>query len=143
MANYWSASLNSFCRLDVFGDLMPDDAVELSDEVYSSLLGGQESGKSIATDASGLPFLQAPPPPTLEQLQAGGRYWRDKCLATTDSLVVRHRDEIEAGAETTLTAQQYRELQAWRLELRRWPESAAFPAEASRPDAPEWVKPLL
>lgn len=139
MANYWSASLNSFCRLDVLGDAMPDDAVELSGDVYLSLLSGQESGKSIATDSNGLPCLQEPPAPSTEQLQAGGRYWRDKSITATDPLVVRHRDEVESGGETTLTAPQYSELQAWRLDLRRWPESAGFPAETSRPIMPDWL----
>ncbi len=46
---------------------------------------------------------------------------RDNFIFGTDFLTVRHRDQIELGVPTTLTAQQYTELQAYRQALRDFP----------------------
>lgn len=43
------------------------------------------------------------------------------------------------GQQTTLTADQYAELLAWRQLLRDWPASSAFPDAAERPSPPEWL----
>lgn len=67
------------------------------------------------------------------------RAWRGAQLDTTDALVQRHRDETEDGATTTLNAEQYRQLQAYRRALREWPESPAFPASEKRPERPAWL----
>ena len=142
MVAYWSPSLGGFCHPDVL-DVMPDDAVELTEQQYQSLLDGQTLGKQIVVAASGLPVLQDPPAPTAEQLATSERYWRDSRLAVTDSLVVRHRDEQEAGRATTLGAEQYQQLQGYRLDLRDWPDSKDFPSEDKRPLAPEWLTALL
>lgn len=142
MGVYWSPSLGGFCHPDVL-DVMPDDSVELTEDDYQALLDGQTEGKLIVKADSGLPLLQDPPPPTAEQLATSERYWRDARLSVTDSLVVRHRDEQEAGRATTLGAEQYQQLQGYRLDLRDWPDSKDFPDEAKRPAAPEWLTALL
>ncbi|KPZ06421.1 Tail fiber assembly protein [Pseudomonas amygdali pv. ulmi] len=143
MNNYWSASLGAFCRPDILGNDMPDDAVEVSEQDYSMLLGGQGEGQLIVTGAAGFPILEDPPPASDEQLRQGARYWRDQWLATTDPLIVRHRDEKEAKRATTLNDDQYSTLQAWRLDLRDWPELPAFPSAESRPQPPDWVSALV
>lgn len=135
---YWSSSLCGFCHPDVL-DKMPDDAVKLSELDYQALLDGQTLGKQIVTGEKGLPELREPPAPTEEQLAASERFWRDARLAATDPLVVRNRDEQEAGRATTLGAEQYQQLQGYRLDLRDWPDSPDFPNQARRPAAPEWL----
>ncbi|MDZ3825614.1 phage tail assembly chaperone [Pseudomonas monsensis] len=67
------------------------------------------------------------------------RAWRDAEILRVSWLRDRHRDEVEIGAETTLTAEQYAELLAYIKALRDWPAAADFPVEASRPVVPEWV----
>jgi len=67
------------------------------------------------------------------------RAWRDAEIARVSWLRDRHRDEVEIGDETTLTAEQYAELLAYIRTLRDWPATAEFPAEVSRPVVPEWV----
>ena len=59
-------------------------------------------------------------------------------LVDTDALVARHRDELEVGT-TTLNAEQYQALQAYRRQLRDWPESGEFPLAEHRPTAPDWL----
>ncbi|MDH0730990.1 phage tail assembly chaperone [Pseudomonas sichuanensis] len=74
------------------------------------------------------------------ELQANNeRAWRDSALAAVMWLRDRHRDQVEGGAATTLTAEQFQELLAYMQALRDWPQSEAFPDSAQRPVAPPWI----
>jgi hypothetical protein len=90
------------------------------------------------SDDKGLPAWITPEVTPEDALQQE-RAWRDRQLKATDSLVTRHRDELEADRPTTLSAEQYQQLQRYRLDLRDWPEADLFPVVASRPPAPEWL----
>ncbi|AIC18352.1 phage tail protein [Pseudomonas chlororaphis] len=120
-------------------DFMPDDAVEISADRHAELLVGQSEGKVITWGADGFPTLIDPPPPGTEELSAAERSWRDQQLSDTDGVVSRHRDEIEEGVVTTLSAGQYAALQAYRRALRNWPEADEFPLIDRRPPAPDWL----
>jgi len=87
------------------------------------------------------PYCPPPvgPPPTPEELAMVERVWRNGALAATDGVVIRHRDEMESGGPTTLTPEQYSELQQYRQALRNWPESGEFPLIDHRPLAPPWL----
>lgn len=50
--------------------VIPDTAVEISDEQYEMLLAGQENGEIISADSNGMPVLVEPPPPTHEEVVA-------------------------------------------------------------------------
>jgi len=58
-------------------------------------------------------------------------------LASTDWLSIRHRDQLAAEQPTSLTADQYSELLAYRQALRDWPLSGDY-CEAY-PVKPEWL----
>ncbi|MGV8860188.1 MAG: phage tail assembly chaperone [Pseudomonas sp.] len=119
--------------------LIPEDAVEIPNAHREELLAGQSLGKVIAADERGYPILIDPPPMSAEDTAAAERVWRDARLAATDGVVSRHRDELEEGSESTLTAAQYLLLQAYRRALRNWPESGEFPLMDHRPLAPPWL----
>lgn len=93
----------------------------------------------IIPDRDGYPVAIDPPPPDAEALAEAERAWRDAQLALTDPLVSRHRDEVEEGGSTTLAAEQYTELQAYRRQLRDWPQGEQFPLAEHRPPAPSWL----
>ncbi len=76
---------------------------------------------------------------SLEQLADIERRWRDARLAGTDDVVTRHRDELEERVATTLTDDQYHDVQAYRRQLRNWPISTGFPEVAYRPVSPSWL----
>ncbi|WP_346274606.1 MULTISPECIES: phage tail assembly chaperone [unclassified Pseudomonas] len=82
------------------------------------------------------------PAPSPEQLATVERAWRDSRLSATDSVVARHRDEQEEALGTTLTSEQYVELQTYRRTLRNWPEAGGFPLSEHRPPAPTWLSTL-
>jgi len=82
--------------------------------------------------------LTEPPPPTTEQLEFAARSQRDVLLSSSEWLIQRHRDEQEAGRQTSLSTEQYAELQTWRQALRDWPTSQGWPTVAV-PQAPAWL----
>lgn len=63
---------------------------------------------------------------------------RNALLEASDKPVARHRDQVEVGGETTLTAEQFLELLAYRQALRDWPDAAASDQEQP-PAAPAFL----
>lgn len=125
---------NPNCTLPPVGELQA-----ITDVEYLALLEAQALGKIIQAGVKGAPVAVDPPPPSETDLIERERTWRDRALAETDSLVIRHRDEQEAGRKTTLTGEKFTELQAYRLDLRDWPNSASFPDVTDRPKPPAWL----
>lgn len=78
-----------------------------------------------------------------QQQEAAERTWRDAELNDTQWPVARHRDELDAGTATTLSADQFAELLAYRQALRDWPAAKAFPDSDARPAAPAWLAAAL
>lgn len=117
----------------------PPDLVEVTEDDWQAF--GQTvppQGMQRGADADGRP-IWIRPEVSDEDAQVHERAWRDRQLTATDSLVTRHRDELEANRPTTFTAEQYQELQSYRLDLRDWPASRHFPDIEHRPVAPDWI----
>lgn len=117
----------------------PADAVECPREVFDAVVTYRPIDKVMVADANGKPVLIDPPLPSPDVLATIERQWRDGRLLATDGVVSRHRDELEEGQETTLNPAQYAELQAYRRDLRNWPEAGEFPLIKHRPPAPLWL----
>ncbi|CUK21558.1 phage tail assembly chaperone [Achromobacter xylosoxidans] len=117
----------------------PEDGLEVTSERYEQLYSEHQQGRVFCTGPDGEPMTKEPDPPTPEQLAATERAWRGAQLDATEALVQRHRDELENGANTTLSAEQYQELQVYRHALREWPETEGFPSTDLRPVAPAWL----
>ena len=139
MTLYYSSNPRGFYDDRLHGENIPEGAKQITSERHHELLEGQSQGKIIREDAGGYPVLIEPPPLTPGEVAVIERNWRDAKLAATDGDVTRHRDEVEEGLATTLTAEQYRDLQAYRRRLREWPESGEFPLVDHRPIAPPWL----
>ena len=117
------------------GDAVGRPCIELTHDQYREL-----AGQALALSDEGWPVLAASLPPTAEQLEASERAWRDGELSSTEWLMARHRDELDIGKATTLSAEQYSELLAWRQLLRDWPAADGFPGIENRPPKPEWIE---
>ncbi len=135
---FFSATELGFYDAVIHGAI-PDDGVEVSADNWRALMDGQSAGMIIVADESGQPVLIEPPRPSAEVLADVERAWRDVQLALTDPLVSRHRDEVEEGGSTSITPEQYTELQGYRRLLRDWPQGAEFPLAEHRPIAPLWL----
>lgn len=127
---YYAKSTGGFYDREIHGDAIPADAVEITEENHAALLAGQGRGKIIMADATGHPVLTDPPPPSLEQMAATERVWRDGELELADNEVRKHEDSDLAA---TATDGLWR---AYRAALRAWPQASSFPDAAHRPVAP-------
>lgn len=118
--------------------VLPADAVAISEALYLSVIGNPPPGKVRAHDDRGLPYLVDAPVP-VPDLEVQEREWRDSELIAVMGMRDRHRDQLEIEVETTLTAEQFRELLVYIQALRDWPQSPDFPALEQRPAAPPWI----
>ncbi|WP_409269681.1 phage tail protein [Pseudomonas sp. KCJK9044] len=125
---------------DEINAVIPEDAVRISRELHAKIICGPENGKSIEWGGDGIPFLVDRPAPTIAELAASERLWRDEQLLATDGIVTRHRDERDIAAATTLSSEQFSELLEYRQNLRNWPQADEFPdSPQQRPTAPSWI----
>lgn len=69
----------------------PDDAKEISDALYKSLMDGQASGKIIASDANGAPVLITPK----IDWNARAESQRQKLLAEASNVTADWRTELQ------------------------------------------------
>lgn len=137
---FFSPSTCGAYRPEVHGVDMPADVVEVAESVWQALLDELSvSPKKMSSRPDGQPVLIDPPPLAADELEAVERAWRDAQLALSDPLVSRHRDEVEDGGATSITAEQYAELQAYRRQLRDWPQGEKFSLAKQRPVAPSWL----
>lgn len=67
---FYSASTGGFYSREIHGANMPADVLEIAAEEHAALLDGQANGLKIECGDDGLPFLVAPPPPSMATLCA-------------------------------------------------------------------------
>lgn len=123
-----------------FQDGMPGDAIEITKEIFLSVIANPPAGKVRGHDLDGVPILVDAPADDPGQ---SSRNWRDMEIKRVQWLRDRHRDELDIGLESTLTAEQFRQILVYIQALRDWPEASGFPADDSRPIAPGWIAELV
>lgn len=64
MKHFFSAATGGFYCDEIHGDKMPEDSLEISDDLYEACRGQQ-----IVVGSDGLPQLYVAPPPTFQQRQ--------------------------------------------------------------------------
>lgn len=77
------------------------------------------------------------PPPTDAQLAQEARANRNSLLAQSDWIVTRHRDQVDNGTTSTLTAMQFKSWLTYRQSLRDIPTQLGFPQTVSWPIPPQ------
>ncbi|MFJ2323925.1 phage tail assembly chaperone [Pseudomonas sp. NPDC087817] len=142
MTIYFYAKSLGFDRVDSALAELPEGAVEITQAQYVELFAGQASGKVISASASGQPVLIDPVISPIA-LASHERAWRNKVLQDTQWLVLRDAEELEVGEGTTLLAEEFKQLLAYRQSLREWPNDPDFPDARSRPVEPDWLQILL
>jgi len=133
----YSKTTGSTYMKGVHADI-PGDAIEITEDLYLSVIGNPPPGKVRSHDGNGLPYLVDTPEISRDPAVVE-REWRDTELASVMWLRERHRDQQEIGGNTTLQGEQFVELLAYMQALRDWPQSPEFPDSADRPLAPAWI----
>lgn len=130
--NYYYSPLNGGFYIDTLkddyvasDDGWPDDAIQISNSLYSQLIEGQSGGKIIAVGEDGAPLLVDRPLPTAAELILAADSQREMLMAEANAAVTPLQDAVDIGdatdAETAL-------LNAWkkyRVALNRLDLSAA------------------
>lgn len=123
--------INATVTFTQLGDLpftlSANDPTNHGAEIYAAVVAGTYG--AIAAYAA----------PAASVLAAEARLWRDTEISDSQWLVERHRDQTDAGTTTTLTSDQYSALLVYRQSLRDWPTVADFPADSTKPAAPDWL----
>lgn len=88
----YSKSTGGFYVVEIHGDNIPSDAVDVSKEEHQSLMEGQAAGKRISSDKKGNPILADQLPPTAEEKKVFAQWYLD----STDWYVMR---KLETGDE--------------------------------------------
>jgi len=105
-------------------DSVEDDSYILPEEVTHLTVidwnGATPNVGEIFKDGTFMSTWTAVP---IERRTSTLRTKRDSLLPPMDSLVTRHRDQIDASQATTLTTEQYQELLTYRQALRDFPEN--------------------
>lgn len=78
----------------------------------------------------------------LELIAVEVRSKRTELLNETDWLVLRHLRETALGRDSTITEEQYKELEEYRQSLTDLPEQKGFPEQVTWPEAPSFVTSL-
>lgn len=127
MKYFYSKTTGGF-YIDEIHDTMPSDVKEITEVNYNQLLADQTAGKTIAGDASGNP-IAVTVAPTLDELSAIERYWRDSQLDYADIELNKVQDSDSKANGTVGDWRDYRKV------LRAYPDSTGFP-QGTRPVAP-------
>ncbi|MBC3208871.1 hypothetical protein HU755_18875 [Pseudomonas sp. SWRI111] len=142
MTIYFYAQSLGFDRVENPLSEHPEGAVEITQAQYAELFAGQAAGKVISASPSGQPVLSDPLVSSIS-LASVERAWRNQVLQNSQWLVFRDAEELEVGAGTTLRAEEFQQLLAYRQALRDWPDHPEFPDARSRPVEPDWLEGLL
>lgn len=137
----YSLITGCFYPSDIQYENLPVDLIEVLPEEFSAAMS-RSPDEVLSVVEGRVVVVPAPIPDPVETAARAvvlERYWRDGSLQASDNLVARHRDELEQGVQTTLTAAQFTALQTYRRELRSWPEADKFPLIDHRPIAPPWL----
>lgn len=115
---YYDKKTNGFLVQGV--NLIPEGAINITDEYYQQLLRGQSQGKQIIVDKAGNPILIDQQPSAAHQLNLDTLTWeisaekQTALLAETQTRLVANIDEHAAKIYSTWTRfeSEYRERQA-------------------------------
>lgn len=133
--NYYfsKAVLGFYC--DEVNESIPADAVEISEELYFSLLEGQSTGKVIAANEAGKPILTDPPEPTVGELIALAEETKTVLMKEANARILPLQDAFDLGLDTDEEKQLLLAWKKYRVLLSRV-DTGKVP-EIEWPDKPE------
>jgi len=128
---YYSAKTKGFYSLEIHGDKIPSDAVEITKDYHRELLAGQSSGRPIVADKNGKPVLAVRVVPDDAYLAAVVRAERNSLLYASDWIVLPDAPMNEKTRIEWIT---------YRQALRDVPAQPTFPQKIDWPTPPKSAK---
>lgn len=124
---FYSKQTGGFYSVEINGDNIPQDAVEVTTDHHAALLAGQSAGQRIVPDENGFPVLANRLAQTEEQIAAKVRAERNALLSACDWMVLSDAPLTELQKSSGVT---YRQL------LRDVPDQVGFPQNITWPSEP-------
>ncbi|EMF5211743.1 tail fiber assembly protein [Enterobacter roggenkampii] len=121
---FFSASTTSFYD-DTINNNIPDDAIEITDELHTEIFDGQRSGKIITVGNGGLPALAEQLPLTHEELVSQANAKKLSLRTRADSEIAWRQYAVDAGIATTDEVDKLDEWNKYRVLLMRIDTSKA------------------
>lgn len=131
---FYSPSTGGF-YLENVHDYIPDDAVEIDNETYSSLLSGQEKGLVITADKKGKPQLSNPPALTKAEESALAEARKASLMAEATVAINPLQDAVDLGEATSKEEALLKSWKQYRVTLNRMDLSSA--PDIKWPDKPQ------
>ncbi|EIQ4510694.1 MULTISPECIES: tail fiber assembly protein [Klebsiella] len=100
-------------------NVIPDDAINISEEQYQRLLEGQRIGKFIQANSAGIPVLVDELPQTHAQRVAAAKGLRAELLATANMEIAWRQDALDTGIATKEESSMLAEWKKYRVLLMR------------------------
>ncbi|UHM90791.1 tail fiber assembly protein [Rahnella victoriana] len=127
---FYSATTNGFYDPDIkalYDEVKswPEDAINITDATYQSLLAGQSVGKSISSDADGRPVLIDPPALTLMELRASAERQQSTLMNAAGEAMAPLQDAVDIGEATDAETALLNAWKKYRIALNRLDLSAA------------------
>ncbi len=119
----------------IFGGVYPPEVAEWCDTNNATIETQDGGGYKIVAIVL--------PEPTADELADMVRTERDRRITVCDWVILRHRDELDEGSGTTLTADEYAAWLAYRKTLRDMPSADGFPWDGGGEDTSWPVEPVL
>jgi hypothetical protein len=125
---YYSAKTRGFYSLEIHGDKIPSDSVEITEAQHVELLAGQSSGRAIVPDKNGAPILESIKVPDDAHYARRARKERDSLLLDCDWTVLTDVPMNDKAREKWIE---------YRQSLRDVPLQPTFPQKIDWPTPPK------
>jgi hypothetical protein len=108
-------------------------AVDISDDLWSTLLAAQAGGKSLVRGADGMPMAVDPPPPSADEIKAINSNTRDGLLASATLAIAPLQDAVDLDEATDAEAALLKQWKQYRIAVNRVDLTQADPAWPTAP----------
>ncbi|ADO10845.1 Probable tail fiber assembly protein (P37) [Pantoea vagans C9-1] len=114
----YSPSNNAFYDTAI-NRVIPEDAINITEQAWADLLAGQAKGKLIACGADLRPYLTEQPLPTAEELISQAEEKRSRLRAEADTAIQPLQDASDLGIATEDEASKLLAWKKYRVMLMR------------------------
>lgn len=133
---YYSSSTGGFYSVEVHGNAIPDDAVEISVTTYQELMAGQCLGQMIVAGSEGRPLLQEFVL-SADQIRAANGVRQSALLAQAASAMAPLQDAIDIGVSTEAEDALLLAWKRYRVALNRIGQQPGYPIDVAWPERPD------